>query len=176
MGLFDSLGNILKQYAGGSASGQVPSDVQEHFDQVAQAVPQSTVADGLSAAFRSNQTPVFGEMIGSLFSNSTGEQKAALLNQLAGAAGPKVLSRIPGGSALASLLSSGDRQLTPEQAQQISPEAVQQLAAHAEKADPSIVDKASSFYAQHPTLVKTMGGAALSVVMARIAEGQSRAA
>jgi hypothetical protein len=115
-------------------------------------------------------------MIGSLFSNSTGEQKAGLLNQLVGAAGPEVLAQIPGGGALASLLNSGTTQLTPEQAQQITPEAVQQLASHAEKVNPSIVDTASSFYAQHPTLVKTIGGAALSVVMAKIAQQQSRAA
>jgi hypothetical protein len=47
---------------------------------------------------------------------------------------------------------------------------VQQLAAHAEKADPSIIDKASSFYAEHPTLVKTLGGAALTIAMAKMAE------
>jgi hypothetical protein len=38
----------------------------------------------------------------------------------------------------------------------VSPDLVQQLAAHAEKSDPSIVDNASAFYAQHPAVVKTL--------------------
>jgi hypothetical protein len=49
---------------------------------------------------------------------------------------------------------------------------VQQLAAHAEKANPSIVDSLSSFYAQHGTLMKTLGGAALTVALAKVAERQ----
>jgi len=52
---------------------------------------------------------------------------------------------------------------------------VQQLAAHAENTDPSIVDKASAFYAQHTTLVKTLGGAALSIALAKVAERQKAA-
>jgi hypothetical protein len=72
------------------------------------------------------------------------------------------------------LLQGGASKITPEQAAQVSPEAVQQLAAHAEKADPSIIDKASQFYAEHPTLIKTLGGAVLSVALAKVAERQSQ--
>jgi len=164
MGLMD----LLQQYAGGS--GQVPSNVNEHFDQVAQAVPQSHMADGIAAAFRSDQTPSFGQMIGGLFGQSNGEQKAGVLNHLLGSVGPGALTGLLGGGALGSLLGGGARSITPQQAQQVSPEEVQQLAAHAEKSDPSIVDKASSFYAQHPTLVKTLGGAALSIALAKVAQ------
>ena len=170
MGLMGEVTDLLKQYTGGS--GQVPSNVNEHFDQVAQAVPQSHVADGLAAAFRSDQTPAFGQMIGGLFGQSNGEQKAGLLNQLLGSVGPGMLTSLAGGGALASVLGGGQT-ITPQQAQQVSPEVVQQLAAHAEKSDPSIIDKASSFYAQHPTLVKTLGGAALSIALAKVAQRQS---
>jgi hypothetical protein len=76
----DQLTDVLKQYSGGS--GQVPSNVNEHFEQVAQAAPQSSVAEGLAAAFRSDQTPAFGQMLGGLFNQSNGEQKAGMLNQL----------------------------------------------------------------------------------------------
>jgi hypothetical protein len=145
--------------------------VNEHFDQVAQAAPQGSIADGIAAAFRSDQTPAFGQMLGGLFGQSNGDQKAAMLNQLIGSVGPGVLASLAGGGALSSLLGSGG-QLTAQQAQQVSPEQVQQLAAHAEKADPSIIDKASAFYAQHPTLVKTLGGAALSIALAKVAERQ----
>jgi hypothetical protein len=169
MGLLDQVSDVLKQYAGGA--GQVPSNVNQHFDQVAQAAPQSSLADGIAAAFRSDQTPAFGQMLGGLFGQSNSDQKAGMLNQLISSVGPGVLASMAGGG-LASLLGSGG-QVTPQQAQQISPEQVQQLAAHAEKADPSIIDKASSFYAQHPTLVKTLGGAALSIALAKVAQRQA---
>ena len=52
---------------------------------------------------------------------------------------------------------------------------VQEIAAHAEKVDPSIVDKASAFYAQHTTLIKSLGGAALSIALAKVAERQKAA-
>jgi hypothetical protein len=73
------------------------------------------------------------------------------------------------------MLGAGNTQLTPEQAQQLSPEAVQQLAAHAEKTNPSVIDSISNFYAQHTTLVKTLGGAALTVALAKVAERQRQA-
>jgi hypothetical protein len=44
-----------------------------------------------------------------------------------------------------------------------------------EKSDPSIVDKASAFYAQHSALVKTLGGAALTIALAKVAERQKAA-
>jgi methylmalonyl-CoA mutase cobalamin-binding subunit len=67
-------------------------------------------------------------------------------------------------------LLKSDGQITPEQAQQVSPEAVQQIAAQAKQANPSIVDGVSSFYAEHTTLCKTLGGAALSIALAKVAQ------
>jgi hypothetical protein len=34
--------------------------------------------------------------------------------------------------------------------------------------DPAIMDKAASFYAQHPTLVKALGATALALLLSRI--------
>jgi len=175
MGLFDQLSSVLQQYSGNAASGHALADVNQHFDQVAQAAPPNVLAEGLSAAFRSNSTPTFGQMLSTLFNQSSGELKAGIVNQLLASAGPGVLSQLTAGGsgpALASLLGSSQSPVTPEQAQQLAPEAVQQLATHAEKADPSVIDKASSFYADHPTLVKTLGGAALTVALAKLAENQ----
>jgi hypothetical protein len=172
MSLMDQLGSVLKQYTGGAA--QNPADATAHFDQVAQAAPQNVVAEGIAAMFHSDQTPAFGSMVSSLFSQSNGDQKAGMLNQLIASVGPGALASMAGGGALASLLGGG-KQITPEQAQSISPETVQQIAAHAQQADPSIVDKASAFYAQHSTLVKTLGGAALSIALAKVAERQKAA-
>jgi len=173
MGLLDSVSDVLKHYAGGATANT--ANAADHFDKVAQAVPQDTIADGLSAVFRSNQTPAFGNIVGSLFSQSNGEQKAGLLNHLLSSVGPGALSQFPGGGALASLLGGGATTISPEQAQNVSPELVQQVASHAEKTNPSIVDRASAFYAQHPGLVKTLGGAALSIALARVAQRQRAA-
>ncbi len=167
-----SLIDTLKQYVSGSGATN-EADVHQHFDQVAQSVPQGAMADALSHAFRSDQTPAFGEMIGNLFSQSSGEQKAGVLNHLLASVGPAALASLTEGGMLSSLLGGGAKQVTPEQAQNISPETVQQLASHAEKADPSIVDRASSFYAQHPALVKTLGAGVLSVAMAKLAQRQA---
>jgi hypothetical protein len=114
-------------------------------------------------------------MLTTLFNNSSGEQKAGLLNQLIGSVNPAMLSQVLGGAGLGSLLAAGGGKVTPEQAQNISPDAMQQIAAHAEKTNPSIVDSVSSFYAQHTTLVKTLGGAALSVALAKVAQHQQKA-
>jgi hypothetical protein len=173
MGILDSLSDVLKNYSGGQM--QNTANAAEHFDQVAQAAPNNIIADGLAAAFRSDQTPAFGNLVSHLFSHSNGEQKAGILNQLLASVGPGILAQIGGAGALAGLLGRTGQQLTPDQAQAISPEVVQQLATHAEKSDPSIVDKASAFYAQHSTLVKTLGGAALTIALAKVAERQKAA-
>jgi hypothetical protein len=173
MGLLDSVSDVLKQYtAGGPAN---TTNAADHFDKVAQAVPQDAIADGLSAVFRSNQTPAFGNLVGNLFSQSNGEQKAGLLNQLLASVDSTSLSQLAVGGALAGILGSGTKALTADQAQNVSPELVQQLASHAEKTNPSIVDRASAFYAQHPMLVKTLGSAALSIALAKVAQRQRAA-
>jgi|ERR1700722_5652735 hypothetical protein len=173
MSLLDQLGSVLKQYSGGAT--QNTADATEHYDQVAQAAPQSVIAEGITAVFHSDQTPGFANLVSGLFNQSNGEQKAGVLNQLLASVGPTAMAQLAGGGALASLLSGGAKQITPEQAQNVSPEVVQQIADHAQKADPSIVDKASAFYAQHTTLVKTLGGAALSIALAKVAERQKAA-
>jgi hypothetical protein len=175
MGILDELSGVLQQYGSGAGASQAPAEVHDHFDQVAQAAPQGLVAEGLAAAFRSDQTPDFGQLLGNLFNQSSGDQKAGMLNQLLATAGPGVLASLGGSGGLASLLQGGSvAQITPEQAAQVSPEAVQQLASHAEKADPSIIDRASQFYAEHPALIKTLGGAVLSVALATVAQKQSQ--
>jgi hypothetical protein len=164
MPLSDLIG-VLNQYRGASAS-EPPAGVQTDYSAVAPQVPQSDLADGLATAFRSDQTPPFGQMLGSLFGNSNGQQKAGILNQLLSAVGPGLLSSGALGG-LAGLLRGGNT-VTPEQANQIPPEAVTQLAEHAEKQNPSIVDQASQFYAQHPTLVQALGAGSLALIMSHL--------
>jgi hypothetical protein len=172
----DKIGSLLQQYStSGGAAAQPAPDVHAHFDEVAQAVPPSTLAEGIAAAFRSDKTPAMGQMVSSLFAQSNGEQKAGLLNQLIAAINPATLTQILSGAGLGGLLSGLGTSLTPAQAQQIPPEVVQDMANHAEKANPSIVDSLSNFYAQHSALIKTLGGGALTIALAKIAQRQNPA-
>lgn len=170
----DKVGNLLKQYtSGGAAAAAQPApDVHAHFDEVAQAAPPSVLAEGLTAAFNSDKTPAFGQMLSTLFNNSTGDQKAGIVNHLLSSVSPGTLTQLLSG---AGLMGSGSTQLTPDQAQKLSPEVVQQLATHAQNANPSVVESVSNFYAQHTTLVKTLGGAALTIALAKVAERQRQA-
>ena len=58
--------------------------------------------------------------------------------------------------------------MTSQQASQISPEQVQQAAAHAQRDNSSIIDQVSGFYAQHPDVVKALGGTAITIAIQSI--------
>src|SRR5512146_1408698 len=159
MSWMNEIGTLLQQYHGASASSPPPS-AAEDFTKVADRAPASALSDGLAAAFHSQSTPSFGEMIAQLFAQSDGAQRSGILNHLLAAAGPAA-SSIGLPASLNPLGGAGRAAVTPEQAQQLSSESVRRLAEEAQSRDPSIVDKASEFYAQHPTLVKTLGVGAL---------------
>jgi len=158
MGLME----LLQQAASGALANPAA-----HFDQVAQQATPDQLGQGLAAAFRSDQTPPFGQMVGQMFGQANGAQQAGMLNQIIGALGPAAISMAAGG-ALGKLLAPGQNQLTPQQASQLSPQQVQEIAAHAEQQQPGIVDQMSRFYADHPTLVKTLGGAALAIALSKM--------
>ena len=175
MNWMNELGGLLEQYTG-AGTAQAPDTVHDDFDQVAQSAPQSALADGLAEAFRSDQTPAFGSMLGKLFGQSNGTQRSSILNTLLATLGPTLVAQFfsrRGASGLGGLLSGGQTSVTPEQAEQIPPETVEELAAHAEQKDPSIIDRISGFYAEHPTLIKSLGGAALAIALSKIAQSQS---
>ena len=167
-----SLMDILKQYAEPNPANTATSEA--HFDHVAQNAPPEQVGTGVAAAFRSDQTPPFANMVGRLFGQSNGQQQAGALNQLLGSLDPATLSGL-GGGVLGRLLGkagatgSAPPTITPAQASQLTPEQVQEIASHAEKQDPGIVDRLGSFYAQHPNVVKGLGGMALAVILGKMA-------
>jgi hypothetical protein len=167
MGWQDTLGQLVNAVATGKAS---DADIHAAYDKVAGGVPKGDLAEGISHVFNSDQTPDFGQMVGGLFNQSSPEQKAALLNQFLGALGPNA-GQLLGSGALAGLLKPGAT-VTPQQAQSVSPDAVQVLAQQASQKNPSIVDTAAQFYAQHPALVKTIGAGALAVLMSRISSSR----
>jgi hypothetical protein len=164
----DAISDIINRYTGaGAGAASAPADPHEDFSTVAKTAPSQVTADALAHTFRSDQTPAFGEMVSNLFRASSPDQRAGLLNRLLGSVSPATLARIPGLSQLAGS-AGGQQRVTPEQASQVSAEQVQQAATHAEQTNPSIVEQVSSFYAQHPTVVKALGGAALTIALQHI--------
>jgi hypothetical protein len=166
------IGNLLQQYLGGAA-GTNAGRALDDFDQVAQNAPRPAIAQGVTEALRSDQTPPFPQMVSQLFDKGDPTQRAGMLNQMLGGLGPGVLSSIAGG-VLGNLFGGGNgapAAITPEQASKMSPEQVREIAEQAEQANPSIVDRMGDFYAEHPQLVKTIGGAALAILLGRVAQG-----
>jgi hypothetical protein len=156
----NAINDIIQKYSGqGGGTAAAPASPHEDFQRVAQAAPKDVVASGLSEAFRSEKTPAFPQMLASMFGQSNPNQQAGLLNKLLTALGPEAASMIPGVSS---------PNVTPQQASQITPDQVQQMAERAQSKNPSIVDQVSSFYAQHPDVVKAVGGMALSIMLQHI--------
>ena len=86
MGLLDNLTGMLSQYA----SGATPAgDAGAHFEQVAQSVDSGTVAQGIAAALRSDQTPPFAQLASQLFASGSGDQKMAMINTLLSSVSPE---------------------------------------------------------------------------------------
>lgn len=171
MGWMDAIGGLIKEFEGGTAA---PGQVEQHYDQMSQTTPTGMVANGLAAAMRSDQTPNFGQIAAQLFGAANGNQQASMLNTLLATAGPALLSgalssgNLPGLSSI--LGGSTPRQLTPEEASQVPAEEIEHLAKHVEHHDPSIIDRMSEVYAEHPMVVKSLGSAALTYALAHIAQ------
>jgi hypothetical protein len=165
MGLLD----ILKQYS--NPSTMPAGDVVGHFDSVAQQASPKDLGGGIAAALRSDATPPFGQAIGNLFGQSNPDQRAGVLNEILRTLGPAGLASAGGGilgRILGTAAAGPTTSITPTQAAQVSPADLSTIASNAQQQDDSIVDRLGSFYAQHPTLVKTLGVAALGAVMSHM--------
>jgi hypothetical protein len=163
--------DILKQYTNPSEAHSATSTA--HFDEVAQSANPAVVGEGVAAAFRSDQTPPFPDMVAKLFGQSNSQQQAGVVNQLLGSINPAMLSTLAGGvlGRLGTTTGTGSAPptLTPAQASQLTPDQVQVIAAHARQHDTGIMDKIGSFYGEHPQLVKSLGGMALALVLGKMA-------
>ena len=168
------IGSLLRQYLGGAAHANAGRALDD-FDAVAQNAPRSALAQGVSAALRSDQTPPFPHMVSQLFEQSDPTQRAGMLNQLLRGVSPAMLASIAGG-VLGHLVHDNDAPaaITPAQASALTPDQVRQIAEHAEQHNPDILERMGDFYAEHPQLVKTIGGAALAIVLGRVAQGMQQ--
>jgi hypothetical protein len=164
----DQISDIIGRYSGaGGGAAAAPADPHKDYCNISQSAPPQVMADALAHTFRSDQTPDFPQMVSDLFRQSTPEQRAGLLNQLVGVVGPAALANIP---ALKKLMGTagGEQPVTSQTASQISAEQVQKLANQAQQNNPSIVDQVSGFYAQHPNVIKALGGAAIAIAIQHI--------
>jgi hypothetical protein len=149
-----------------------PTDTHQDFDEVAGQVPAATLGGGLAEAFRSDRTPAFGDMASRLFGGSSPEQKAGLLEQLAGAVGPAIMSTIAGGALgrfMQGRSTAAAAQAPAADVAQVSEEQVREIANAAQQSDPGVLDRVGSYYAQHPQVIKALGGAALAILLGQIA-------
>ncbi|MBV9506280.1 MAG: hypothetical protein JO323_14865 [Acidobacteriia bacterium] len=152
MGLLDQFTDILGRYSGGTGA-PASEDALQHYQQVASQAPPSVLSEAIGSIFRTPETGTFGANVSSMFGRSDPNQRAGILNTLLASGGSGILSKLG---------LAPTTQVSPQQAQQVSPEAVEAAANHAQSQDPSIVDRASEYYAQHPQLVQALGaGAAL---------------
>ena len=164
MAVLNAVNELLTQYAAGAAPA---GDAGTHFQQVAQSVDSRTLAHGIATAIRSDQTPPFSQIISQLFASGSSDQRTAMLNTLLSALPAEQRAQI---STLIPGLSSVFAGAGSQAGANVSPGAVQQLAEHAEQHDAGIVDKMSALYAGHPTLVRTLGSAAMMIAMRAIAQ------
>jgi hypothetical protein len=172
MNWLNNIGGLLQQYANAQGS-QHSATAEQDYDEVAKHAPREDLASGLAEAFRSPQTQPFPNMLGQLFANSNPSMKSNILNTLLATVGPQVLSSIlarHAGSGAPAELGVGRRELDAREADQIPPAVVEEMAEQAEKQNPSIIDHVSDFYAQHPTVVKGLGAAALGIALSHLAK------
>jgi len=160
------LNDILNRYLGGNAADASPAD---DFHAVTQNVSPDVISQGLQAALHSNETPAAGQMISQMFEQSSPEQRAAMLNQLIAALGPSAQGVLGGilGSSLGGAVAAD---VGAEQASNVSTQQVEEAVTQAQQHSPAILGGLSDFYAQHPTLVKTLGSAALAIALGKISQ------
>lgn len=176
MDWLNQVNDIMQKYGSGDPV-NIPASVDADFDRFTRSAPSATVAEGLAEAFRSRETPPFATMLSQLFQRSAATQKTNVLNTLIASLGPALVSQIlarNGANRAAKELEAGQVRISPELANEIPSESIEAVAVEAEKKDPSIVDRVSQFYAEQPALIKTLGGLALTVAMAKIAQRQSK--
>jgi hypothetical protein len=176
MDWLNQVSDIMNKY-GASRPDSIPDSVDDDFDRLSRLAPSAQVSEGLAEAFRSHQTPPFASMLSQLFERSPSNQKSNVLNTLIATLGPALVSQLlakHGAGRAATELQAGGAKVSPDVAEQIPSTSIEAVAAEAEKRDPSIIDRISKFYADQPALIKTLGGLALTVAMAKVAQRQTQ--
>ena len=160
MVLFDVLG----RYA--DPPDPLPPHVMDDFDAVANEASPDILSEGLEDAFNSDATPPFEQMVGQLYERSDPDMRAGVLNEILGSLGGGAAGGLAGGALGGILRRMGSRnRLSPDDARDIPAREIEGAAREAAQQNPSLVQRLSRFYAQHPQLVQTLGQAAIAIAM-----------
>ena len=146
----------LAQQLSAHGNAPVPPEARQQVQQIVEQAPPQALSAGLQDAFNSDQTPPFAQMVGQLFGHGNEQQKGGILGALLGGLG---------GAQHPVVQQAG---IDPNAPAQATPQQVEQIAQQAQQQNPGIVGQMSQFYAQHPTLVKSLGGMALAVMLGRM--------
>ncbi|OWW22452.1 hypothetical protein [Noviherbaspirillum denitrificans] len=165
---------VLQQYAAETGVHSVQK-VEQDFVAVAQHVPAEHVTTGLAEAMHSEQTPPFEDMVGEAFERGSDELRVSMLRQLIDGASPAVLKPLIDDGQLPRAANGSGSPAVPIDAalvQDLDVDVVRRLARGAAQEDASVIDRMSEFFAVDPAAGKTLGGAALSVALGKIAEAR----
>ncbi len=161
MALFDQISGLLGNVMGGNLSEQ---ETHDHYDQIAQNVPQSALGTALGSVLGGMNTGEVQQRVANSANQMTPDQRGGMVQSLLGGLGSS-------GMNIGSLLSQlGINQSVASNPQSATPDEVAKIASQAHATDPGILQSAMSVYAAHPTLVKALG----SVVIAGLASHLSR--
>jgi hypothetical protein len=159
----DEFHKLLSRYASGLGA-TTHQEAYDHFDQIAQWVPTHVLASVMGPALASFTSQQVRQRLYSSTIEMNAEQRSLLFQLL-----------------LNEYLTSGDN-LSPlfyrlginpsavEHPQQAYPEEIARLVAHAHQAHPDIFDRAMTFYAAHPALVRGLGMMAITAIARKLAE------
>jgi hypothetical protein len=163
---------VLQQYAAETGVHSVQK-VEQDFVAVAQSVPAEHVTTGLAEAMHSEQTPPFEDMVGESFERGDAALRTAMLRQLIDGASPAVVKPLIDDGILPRAANGSwqpDVPVDATLARQLNTDVVRRIAREAAQDDPSVINRMSAFFAVDPDAGRTLGGAALSVALNKIAE------
>ncbi len=164
MDFMQQLGGLLNQYAGGGAADR--QQARNDFDQVAGAVPKDLLGSLIGPALSSLGGEQVQERVRNAASEMSPQERGGLLGNLLDGLRS---SGIDLGSLLGGLGVNPGVADHPEQA---TPEDVAKVATHAKETDPSLFQRAMSFLAENPAIVKVLGTAVITLVMKNLLSKQ----
>jgi hypothetical protein len=162
MSFFDSIGGLLNQYIGGNAAAST-EEAHQHYDQVTSAVPSGVLGSAIGPALSSLAVEEIQQHIFNSASQMSPAQRGGFVQSIMGGLASS------GGNVSSILSQLGISPSVADNPQDASPEDVAALAAHTQQNSPDVFHRAMEFYAEHPTLVKAMGAAAVSAIIYEIA-------
>ncbi|HEY0846258.1 MAG TPA: hypothetical protein VGE12_12890 [Noviherbaspirillum sp.] len=166
---------VLQQYSAETGVHSVQK-VEQDFVAIAQHVPAGDLTGGLAQAIHSEQTPPFDELMRDSYMRGGATQRAAMLKRLLDGASAEVLRPLVNDNVFPHVdvarQSLAAVHVDESIAGQLAPETFQQVARLAVEEDPAVIDRMIEFYAIDPDAGRTLGGAALSVAMGKVADNR----